>query len=280
MVTAPWILNAAQVVVTRLAKWAIELGDFEISYLPRTACKGQVLADFLTEAPTDDTTTGNITISTPAAKVWHLHTDGSSTNERNGAGFILTTPEGVELAYAIRLDFPNTNNEAEYEALLAGLRMASTLGVQQLEVHVDSLLVASQMNGLYEAKEDKHEQKADALSKLASAAINNAHTQVRVEVLTEPSVVRAVMEIQGVDAPECWMTPIKAFLQHGTLPEGREEVDSTREIMNVGENRAQNGVTDCPESRNEENFQSMELPNSSRYATERLRTLRVKTPSD
>ncbi|KAD5960272.1 hypothetical protein E3N88_11744 [Mikania micrantha] len=59
----------------RLAKWAIEPGDFEISYLPRTSYKGQVLADFLTEAPTDDTTTGNITISTPTAKVRHLHTD-------------------------------------------------------------------------------------------------------------------------------------------------------------------------------------------------------------
>ncbi|KAD4888729.1 hypothetical protein E3N88_20802 [Mikania micrantha] len=139
----------------RLAKWAIELGDFEISYLPRTAYKGPVLADFLTEAPTDDTTTESTTITAPATKVWQLHTDGSSTNEGNGVvGFILTTPEGVELAYAIRLDFPNTNNEADYEALLARLRMDSTLNVQQLEVHVDSLLVANQMNGLYEAKED------------------------------------------------------------------------------------------------------------------------------
>ncbi|KAD5960996.1 hypothetical protein E3N88_12469 [Mikania micrantha] len=47
-----------------------------------------------------------------------------------------------------------------------------------------------------------------------------------------------------------------------------------REMMNVGENRARNGITDCPESRNEENFQSIGLLDSSRYATERLRTLR------
>ncbi|KAD2171602.1 hypothetical protein E3N88_41704 [Mikania micrantha] len=52
------------------------------------------------------------------------------------------------------------------------------------------------------------------------------------------------------------------------------QVDSIREMMNVGENRARNGVTDCPESRNEENFQSMELLDSSRYAKERLRILR------
>ncbi|KAD2805627.1 hypothetical protein E3N88_39004 [Mikania micrantha] len=44
-------------------------------------------------------------------------------------------------------------------------------------------------------------------------------------------------------------------------------------MVNVGENRARNGVTDCPESRNEEKFQSMELLDSSRYATERLRIL-------
>ncbi|KAD4584981.1 hypothetical protein E3N88_22582 [Mikania micrantha] len=53
--------------------------------------------------------------------------------------------------------------------------------------------------------------------------------------------------------------------------------DSTREMVNVGENRARNGVTDCPESRNEENFQSMELLDSSRYATERLMILRDET---
>ncbi|KAD3337549.1 hypothetical protein E3N88_33069 [Mikania micrantha] len=41
-------------------------------------------------------------------------------------------------------------------------------------------------------------------------------------------------------------------------------IDSTREMMNVGGNRARNGVTDCPESRNEENFQSIELLDSSR----------------
>ncbi|KAD1495154.1 hypothetical protein E3N88_42730 [Mikania micrantha] len=44
-------------------------------------------------------------------------------------------------------------------------------------------------------------------------------------------------------------------------------------MVSVGENRAQNGVTDCPESRNEENFQSMEFLGSSRYAKERLRIL-------
>ncbi|KAD7117852.1 hypothetical protein E3N88_05120 [Mikania micrantha] len=47
-----------------------------------------------------------------------------------------------------------------------------------------------------------------------------------------------------------------------------------REMMNVGENRVQNGVLDCPESKNEEKFLSIELLESSRYAKARLRVLR------
>ncbi|KAD4179972.1 hypothetical protein E3N88_28563 [Mikania micrantha] len=53
-----------------------------------------------------------------------------------------------------------------------------------------------------------------------------------------------------------------------------EEIDSMREMMNVGENRVRNGVLDCPESKNEEKFLSIELLDSSRYAKARLRVLR------
>ncbi|KAK1427764.1 hypothetical protein QVD17_16458 [Tagetes erecta] len=57
------------------------------------------------------------------------------------------------ITYALRLNFKSTNNEAEYEALLAGLRAALTMKVEHLTVYVDSLLVANQVNGQYEAKE-------------------------------------------------------------------------------------------------------------------------------
>ncbi|XP_076916579.1 uncharacterized protein LOC143576362 [Bidens hawaiensis] len=88
-------------------------------------------------------------------QVWKLFTDGASNNEGAGTGLRITNPEGQDFTYAIRLEFKSTNNEAEYEALLAGLRIAKKLGAQHLEVHVDSMLVSNQIEGSYDAKDDK-----------------------------------------------------------------------------------------------------------------------------
>ncbi|GKA45582.1 reverse transcriptase domain-containing protein [Tanacetum coccineum] len=54
------------------------------------------------------------------------------------AGLILTNPEGMEFTYALRFRFDATNNEAEYEALIAGLRIAKQIGVKNLQANVDS----------------------------------------------------------------------------------------------------------------------------------------------
>ncbi|XP_063943205.1 uncharacterized protein LOC135150603 [Daucus carota subsp. sativus] len=106
----------------RLIKWAIELGEFDIRYKPRTAIKAQALADFLVEC--------------------------------SGAGLVLQSPDGFTVEYAIKLDFPTTNNEAEYEALIAGLGLARTLRVKNLKVCGDSKLVVFQVNGEFEAREE------------------------------------------------------------------------------------------------------------------------------
>ena len=60
----------------------------------------------------------------------------------------------MEFTYALRFEFTATNNETEYEALIAGLRIATRMGVRNLEANVDSRLVANQVSGGYEAKED------------------------------------------------------------------------------------------------------------------------------
>ena len=64
-----------------------------------------------------------------SSETWALYTDKASNEDGAGAGLRLVSPDGQELTYAIRLDFKSTNNEAEYEALLAGLRLAVKLGV-------------------------------------------------------------------------------------------------------------------------------------------------------
>lgn len=67
------------------------------------------------------------------------------------ADIVLHTLDGSILEQALTLDFPATNNEAEYEALLAGLRMARELGIQRLQVYCDSLLITNQISGEYTA---------------------------------------------------------------------------------------------------------------------------------
>ncbi|GKB68983.1 reverse transcriptase domain-containing protein [Tanacetum coccineum] len=80
-------------------------------------------------------------------KGWTLFTDGAFSSKGSGAGLVLIGPSGIEHTYALRLTFGSTNNEAEYEALLAGLRIAKGMNIQKLEAKVDSKLVASQING-------------------------------------------------------------------------------------------------------------------------------------
>nr|GEU85800.1 reverse transcriptase domain-containing protein [Tanacetum cinerariifolium] len=77
--------------------------------------------------------------------------DGASNARGSGAGLVLISPTKTKCTYALRLNFESTNNQAKYEALLAGLRIAKKIGVQTLFVNVDSKLVASQINGNYEA---------------------------------------------------------------------------------------------------------------------------------
>ncbi|GKG24267.1 reverse transcriptase domain-containing protein, partial [Tanacetum coccineum] len=84
---------------------------------------------------------------------WTLFTDDSSCIDGSRAGLILTNPERAEFTYAMRFRFEATNNEAEYEALISGLQIAEQMGVRNLQAHVDSRLVANQVNGSYIAKE-------------------------------------------------------------------------------------------------------------------------------
>ncbi|GJU49630.1 reverse transcriptase domain-containing protein [Tanacetum coccineum] len=116
-------------------------GEHNISYRPRTAVKGQILADFLIEKPETDAVLPQSEVK--LQEPWILFTDGSSCVDGSGAGLILTNPEGMEFTYALRFEFTATNNEAEYEALIAGLRIAARMGVRNLEANVDSRLVAN-----------------------------------------------------------------------------------------------------------------------------------------
>ncbi|XP_074356536.1 uncharacterized protein LOC141696274 [Apium graveolens] len=80
---------------------------------------------------------------------WALKVDGSSTNERSGVGLILKSPEGFTIQTIISFGFSTTNNQAEYEALIAGLKLAKALRIRNLKIYSDSHIVVKQTNGEY-----------------------------------------------------------------------------------------------------------------------------------
>jgi len=130
----------------RLAKWAVELSEFDIDYKTRTCAKSQVLADFLVELSPE------LEPGMPPIEKWILHVDGASSKHGSGVGVRLASPTGEILEQSFRLAFPTSNNEAEYEALIAGLRLAHGIGVKHIQAFCDSQLVANQFSGDYEAK--------------------------------------------------------------------------------------------------------------------------------
>ncbi|GKG05202.1 reverse transcriptase domain-containing protein, partial [Tanacetum coccineum] len=121
---------------------------------PRVSVKGQILADFIIERPEEDSPDTLMVEEEELPEPWILFTDGSSCTGGSGAGLILTNLEWIEFTYALRIRFDATNNEAEYEALIARLKIAEQIGIKNLQANVDSRLVANQVNGTYVAKEN------------------------------------------------------------------------------------------------------------------------------
>ena len=88
-------------------------------------------------------------------EIWTVQMDGSATKKVGGAGVVLISLEGETLKYAVRLQFPITNNEAEYEALLTGLSLVKALEAKSFIVLYDSQLIIGQLKEDYEAKEER-----------------------------------------------------------------------------------------------------------------------------
>nr|GFA25069.1 reverse transcriptase domain-containing protein [Tanacetum cinerariifolium] len=123
-------------------QWTTEA---EIAFKPRTSVKRQIMADFIVERPEDDHQDTLMDDKEELLDQWILFTDGSSCIDSSGASLIITNPKGMEFTYALRFMFNATNNEAECEALIAGLRIAKQMVVENLQANVDSKLVANQM---------------------------------------------------------------------------------------------------------------------------------------
>ena len=121
-------------VARRPVQWSIEMSEFDIDYRPHTVIKAQALADFIAEF----THPWKEEEQSEEDKAWTVNIDRSSTKEMSGARIVLVSPEKDKLKYAIQLRFCTMNNEMEYEAFLARLKLSKNMGVRNLTVKSDS----------------------------------------------------------------------------------------------------------------------------------------------
>lgn len=209
----------------RLSKWAIELSEYDVTFQNRPAAKSQVLADFLIELtpeleqdlklPSDD---------------WILHVDGSSSIKGSGVGVHLQSPTGELLRQSFRLGFKASNNEAEYEAQIAGLRLARAVQAKRIHAYCDSQLVANQFSGDYDAKNERMDAYlkvvqdltrefesfkltriprgenvcADALAALGSSPADQVKRTIPIQHIDKPSITLshdADEHVAAIDAP-------------------------------------------------------------------------------
>jgi ribonuclease HI len=125
----------------RVSLWVIELSPLDITYEKRKAIKSQVLLDFTIEW-LELQNTGSPDLS----GIWTMYFDGSKRFQGAGAGVVLISPQGDTLKYVLRMSFSQaSNNEAEYEALLHGMKMAKACGATRLKIFGDSNLVVQQV---------------------------------------------------------------------------------------------------------------------------------------
>jgi ribonuclease HI len=125
----------------RISKWAVELGALNIDFKPRIAIKSQALVDFMAEWQENQ-----LPAPTERPEHWVMYFDGSLNLEGAGAGVLLISPMGEQLKYVLQIFWKVSNNEAEYEALLHGRRLAASLGIKRLLVYGDSAVVINQVN--------------------------------------------------------------------------------------------------------------------------------------
>ncbi|XP_057427450.1 uncharacterized protein LOC130720771 [Lotus japonicus] len=215
----------------RMVSWAVELSEFGIVFEKKGQVKAQVLADFVNEM-------------SPEVKVseeveWILSVDGSSNLNGSGAGVVLEGPGGVIIEQSLKFDFKESNNQAEYEAIIAGINLAIEMNVHCLVIKTDSQLVANQIKGDYQAKDiqlakylmktqelmkrmdsvqvnhvpREENTRADVLSKLASTKNPGNNKSVIQENLKSPSVNEDdIVMVAGTASPD-WMDRIKICLE-------------------------------------------------------------------
>ena len=125
----------------RIAKWVVELGAQAIDFVPRAAIKSQALADFIAEW-----TEIQAVLPHEKPEHWIMYFDGSMKLEGAGARVLFISPKGEQLKYVLQILWKATNNKAEYEDILHGLRLAASFSIKHLVIYGESFVVVNQVN--------------------------------------------------------------------------------------------------------------------------------------
>jgi ribonuclease HI len=224
----------------RISKWVAELNEFTIDYVHRSTIQSQALADFIA----DWTPGAHEEGTSKDVEAWTVFCDGFWGAFGAGAAAVLVAPSEVKTCYAVKLDFSCTNNVAEYEALLLGLRKLRAMGIRRAILKTDSQVIAGHVDKSSKARDPKLEKYLDAVRRLEASFEGfsvkniprgqNEHadllaksaaqglplpSEVFFETIKAPSVElmeRAVLTISPVHS-EDWRTKIISFLQGNCL---------------------------------------------------------------
>ncbi|XP_060960721.1 uncharacterized protein LOC133031270 [Cannabis sativa] len=196
----------------RLMKWAVELSEFDIQYLSQITIKGQALEDFLVEImPEQIPYEGDFDKSD-----WLLKVDGSSNIRGSGLGIVLLSPEGEMLEQSIKLGFWATDNDAEYEAFIHGIKLVREMGAGRVKKLASTFeyYQISQMP----REANMH---TDALASLGSSSPLQITKTILFDFITKPSIMLEE-EVQCVATPTKPLRdlrhPILEYLRDDKLP--------------------------------------------------------------
>ncbi|XP_073049603.1 uncharacterized protein [Primulina eburnea] len=183
-------------------------------------------------------------------EVWRVFVDEASSLAGCGVGVVIIYPWGEKIKLALRIDPRVTNNEAEYEAVLAGIQASREVGASRIILYSDSQLITQQIKGVYEAKDDRmlkylqlikaraevftdwgieqipreENSEADTLTKM-TASFSEVNTR---EVLRVSWLILSTEEEILPEPEDSWMTHLIKFIINNELPEDRARAQRTK----------------------------------------------------
>ncbi|XP_057756158.1 uncharacterized protein LOC130975367 [Arachis stenosperma] len=137
-----------------LGKWMLTLTDFDLQYIPAKAVKGQVIADFLFDNSNNLNDQGANVLDIKV-DYWKLYFDRSKHKDGAGVGILIISPEEISSEFLFELNYPCSNNMAEYEALILGLEILIGKGTLEVQILGDSQLVLKQLSKEFKCKNEK-----------------------------------------------------------------------------------------------------------------------------